>query len=300
MASNVDILYVASSPKTGMEKYDNILLAAGISKAAEMGLPALRNVVEFTDEATEIVGQDGYQVPFADCALMKIIAAQGKLKRDADKNGIWVDFDIDGDTGHSLRHEAVGLESNRGPLTARIRKRYSFMVNGYYSKSDSLFRNIDSLSKEENVERVEEAVGKDKAGPVYSMIDIFSKYSPERNRKIVGWRGAEMPAFMRENAAQTNTEKIFGLADDRLYTDLKGLLNEEVRQKYGEVESSKIAGLSDSKCRVMRFIGSKYREHKTGGIENHRAKKEKQIDDMRKRFSEPYKSTRANAASFTK
>lgn len=279
MASDADILYVATSPKTGREKYDGILLAAGISKAAEMGLPALRTDVEFRDE---IVGHDGgYEPPFGEGASMKIILAQGKLKKDADKNGLWVDFDIDGDTGNSVRREVVGLESN-GPLTARQLKRYSFKVNGYYSRSGSLFKNIDSLSKKDNIERVEEAVGDDKTNAVYSLLDEFKSYSPADTR------------------TQSNTEKVFGLGDDKLYHGLKGLLNEEVSGKYDELKDSRIAGLSDSKWKILKFIGSRYRENRTGKIEKYRENQEKQIDTLRARFSEPYKFARANAVSFTK
>lgn len=278
MAHDADILYVATSPKTGREKYDGMLLAAGISKAAEMGLPALRNDVEFRDE---IGGHDnGYEPPFGEGASMKIILAQGKLKKDADKNGLWIDFDVDGDTGNSLRREVVGLES-RGPLTARQLKRYSFKVNGYYSRSGSLFKNIDSLSKKDNIERVEEAVGNDKASAVYSLLDEFKNYSPNTR-------------------TQSNTEKVFGLGDDKLYHGLKGLLNEDVNGKYDELNGSKIAGLSDSKWKLLKFIGSRYRKMEMGKIEEYRETQEKQIDTLRERFSEPYKFARENTALFTK
>lgn len=254
-----DILYVASSPKTGMRKYDGILQAAGISKADEIGLPAPRAIVKCEDKEFP---ENGYEVPFADTAFGEAISAYGTLRKGADKNGLWVDFEADCDTGRIIRSEVAGLES-RGLLVPNVRKTYFFRVNGYYSREDSLLENIDSLTREENIGRVEDAVGRDRADAVYSMIDTFFGYSPE---------------------GHTNTQRVFGLGDDRLYFDLKGLLKEEVQGKYEGLEGSWIAGLP--------LVGPKYRGYRVGQIEKHRAKKEKQIDALRGRFSEPYQSMR--------
>lgn len=289
---NPDVFYVTGRPKadSGLMK---VLETVGNTLAEEKSLPKPGSKISITETGMEVMGCPAYSETSAYMDLAKKVE---RLKKGAGMGGLWVNFEFDDRNGSIVKTEVIERKKLPG-LAEEVTKSHYFKVKGYVSHTYPLSKNIDLITTDENLGKVKAAIeenGREKT--LYSLLDEFMSYSPAKRVTPVGIPGIERPAPVRE----TNTENVFGLGDDRLYTDLKGLLKEEVNGKYDEVNSSRWAGLSDSKWKIIRFVGSTYRESETGKIEEYRAKKEKQIDDMRKRFSEPYKSTRANAASFTK
>lgn len=267
---NSDAFYVAGRPKaeSGLMK---VLETVGNTLAEEKELPRPGSRVETTEKGMEVLG---CQTCSGTSAYLELSRQVERLKMGAGMGGLWVDFEFDDKNGSIVKTEVTGRKKLPG-LAEEVTKSHYFKVKGYVSHKYPLPKNIDLIQRGENLEKVKaviEEAGKENV--VYSMLDELMSYSPD------------------SAIVQSNTEKAFGLNEDKLYHDLKGLLKEEVSGKYDELKGSKIAGLSDSRCRILKFIGSKYREHKAGKIEEHRAKKEKQIDTLRWGFSEPYKSVR--------
>lgn len=269
---NPDVFYVVGRPKgdAGLLK---VLGAVGNALADENGLPKPGSKVGATETGLELVGCPMYN---GTSSYIEIVKNAERLKKGAGMGGLWVDFEFDGKSGSIVKTEVM-KRKKLSRLAEEVTKSHHFKVNGYASHRYPLPRNIDLLAKDENVGKVKAAIeenGREKT--LYSLLDEFMSYS-------------------QDPKAQSNTEKVFGLGDDKLYTGLKGLLKEEVNGKHEELNGSKIAELSDSKWRVLRFIGSKYREHVVGEIEELRTKREKQIDALRGRFSEPYKTMRLSS-----
>lgn len=275
---NTDTFYVAGRPKadSGLMK---VLGAVGNALAEEKGLPKPGSRVEVSEKVMEVVGCPMYN---GTDSYLEIAKNAERLKKGAGMGGLWVDFEFNDDKNQSIvKTEVTGRKKLRG-LAEDVTKSHSFKVNGYVSHTYPLTKNIDLLENEDNLAKVKKVIGENgRENTLYSLLDEFMSYFPNPR-------------------TQSNTEKVFGLGDDKLYHDIKGLLNEEVNGKHDELNGSRIAGLSDSKWKILKFIGSKYRERETGKIEKYRENQEKQIDALRARFSEPYKFARENAPSFTK
>lgn len=275
---NPDVFYVTGRPKAdgGLMK---ILETVGNALADEKGLPKLGSRTEIVETGMEVVGCPTYSETSAYMDLAKKVE---RLKKGAGKSGLWVDFEFNDDKNQSIVKTEV-IERKKLPgLAEEVTKSHYFTVNGYVSHTYPLPKNIDLIENEDNLAKVQKVIEKNgREKTLYSLLDEFMSYFPNPN-------------------GQSNTEKAFGLEKDKFYTKLGELLKEEVIGKYDELNGSRIAGLSDSKWKALKFIGSKYRERKVGEIEKHRAQKEKRIDDLRERFSEPYKFARAHASSFTR
>lgn len=275
---NTDTFYVAGRPKADDCGLMKVLETVGNTLADEKGFPKPGSRVEVSEKVMEVVGCPMYS---GIDSYLEIAENAERLKKGAGMGGLWVDFEFDDKNQSIVKTEVIKRKKLRG-LAEEVTKSHYFEVNGYVSHKQPLPKNIDLIENEDNLAKVKTAIGENgREKTLYSLLDGFMSYSPDPR-------------------IQSNTEKVFGLGDDKLYHDIKGLLNEEVNGKYDELNGSRIAGLADSKWKVLKFIGSKYRENKTGKIEKYRENQGKQIDTLRERFSEPYKFARENAASFTK
>ncbi len=289
---NQDVFYVTAGPKADDGGLMKVLGTVGNALADEKGLPKPGSRVSITETGMEVADSPAYS---EGDAYLELASKVRQLQNGAGLGGLWVDFVLD-DNGSIIKTEVIESEKLPGSAEKNTKSRY-FEVNGYVSHRYPLSKNIDLIENEDNLAKVKAAIeenGREKT--LYSLLDEFMSYFPAKRVMPVGILGIERLAPVW----QTNTEKAFGLGDDKLYHSLNGLLTEEINGKYDAVNGSRWAGLSGSKWKALRFVGSKYVERAVGEIENHRARKEKQIDDLRKRFSEPYRVTRANAASFTR
>lgn len=252
--------------------HGKLIKIVGNALAEETGaLPKPGETLEFEDEVGSDLptGRNHYDFNDPRSAYCRAESKLAELKKRVEESGVLTDFELEPATGKAIKVELADGKPWKSKRTCSI------TVRNYSVSEDLLFKKIDALKEEGHLKEIAEATGPDKAGLVYSMMAELLTYGP----------GVIRP---------TNTEKVFGLGNDNrndnIYADLHDALSAELGKMEKKLEGSWWAELSGSRCRLLRWIGSRYRESGRDKMREYRETKEARIEALRGKFSCGYKA----------